>query len=779
MSYKTLFKTFLSLIIVGALASFAFAQSDVSIVPQPNSLKRLSGEFKLSSRTKIFAGDEAARQDAALLNDFLQKQYGFKLEVAADKPPKKHFIAFSHTGGDATKDSYRLTVTKRSIQISAGDGSGQFYALQTLFQLFPTRQSNNAIKIPAVEIADAPRFAYRGMHLDVGRHFFSIEFLKKYLDLMSQYKLNRFHWHLTEDQGWRIEIKKYPRLTEISAFRRETIVGRQAEEVNEKNIGKFKFDGQRYGGFYTQEQVKEIVAYAKSRHIMVIPEVELPGHSVAAIAAYPELGCGDPNKKYEPLTYWGVSPNIYCPKEETFKFLENVLSEVVALFPDSPYIHIGGDEAPKDAWKASPLAQEVIKREGLKDEHELQSYFIRRIEKFLNSKGKRIIGWDEILEGGLAPNATVMSWRGTSGGIAAAKQHHDVIMTPTDYAYFDYNQGDMKNEPISIGGFLPLERAYSYDPMPKELAPDEQKHILGVQANMWTEYLKTPEQVEYMLFPRMLALAENAWTRNEHKNYDLFLKRLPHQLAILDRLNVKYRIPEPDGLPKLVVTTDDKVTLNLSTLAPGGKIYYTLDGSVPTAASTAYIKPFEVKLDLDKKVPLNVVVVSQTGRSSVVFNSLLWRRSLLPAVEYSGNQTGVSAVAFDGQFNKAAKVEEKLSQISPTEWKPTTSFALEQFGKKETFAVVFDGYLNAPADGIYEFATESDDGSVLMIDGERIVDNDGYHSSQKVSGFAPLKKGFHRVRVIYFQGWGSATLNVFWAVKGQPLQPLDAALMHR
>jgi hexosaminidase len=368
------------------------------------------------------------------------------------------------------------------------------------------------------------------MHLDVVRHFFPLEFVKKYIDLMARYKMNTFHWHLTDDQGWRIEITKYPKLTEVGGCRKETMVA--------KNFKPYVGDNTPVCGFYTQAEAREIVQYARERFITVIPEIEMPGHATAAVTAYPELACTP--GPFEVATYWGVFEDIYCPKEETFAFLDEVLAEVTSIFP-SQYIHVGGDEVPKVRWKESPIAQEIIKREGLKDESELQSYFIRRVEKMLNARGRRLIGWDEILEGGLAPDATVMSWRGTQGGIAAARQGHDVIMTPNSHLYFDHYQGDPATEPLAIGGNSPLEKVYAFEPMPAELTGAEARHVLGAQANLWTEYIPTPQQAEYMVFPRLLALAEVVWTPAQLRELEAFRVRLAGQLKALDRLGVAYR----------------------------------------------------------------------------------------------------------------------------------------------------------------------------------------------------------------------------------------------
>ncbi len=387
--------------------------------------------------------------------------------------------------------------------------------------------SKPVIPLPRCKITDYPRYSYRGLHLDVCRHMFPVGFIKKYIDLMAMHKMNSFHWHLTEDQGWRIEIKKYPLLTSVGAWRKSSPVGR--------NEGQ---DSIPYGGFYTQDEVRDIVEYARKRFITVIPEIELPGHAQAALASYPHLSCtGGP---FEVWTWWGVSENIYCAgNEQVFEFLEGVLTEVMHLFP-SPYIHIGGDEAPKTRWKACPKCQRRIRSEKLADEHQLQSYFVTRIEKFLNSQGRNIIGWDEILEGGLAPNATVMSWRGTQGGIETARLKHPVIMTPGSPCYFDHYQADPSLEPLAICCFNPLEKVYAFEPTPQELTPEEATYIIGAQGNLWTEYIKTPEHAEYMAYPRAIALAEVVWSPKDKRNYDDFLIRLESHKLRLDYRGVNY-----------------------------------------------------------------------------------------------------------------------------------------------------------------------------------------------------------------------------------------------
>lgn len=513
--------------------------NEYSIIPQPNELIRKTGHFMLDENTSIVLMSDS--EDMGIVSrsfqSLVQQTVGLELTTKTKGSPTKGDVVFSIDDAVSEEEGYELLITSNQIKIKARKPVGLFYAIQTLKQLIPLETeaaSNHSLKIPAVEIKDSPRFQYRGMHLDVARHFFPVEFVKKYIDLIALHKMNTFHWHLTEDQGWRIEIKKYPKLTDIGAWRKETLVGhlRATDEANRI------FDNKRAGGFYTQEEVKEIVAYAKERFVTIIPEIEMPGHSQAALAAYPELACT--SGPFEVATWWGVFYDVYCPKEETFKFLENVLSEVFELFP-SKYIHIGGDECPKERWVESDFCQDLIKKENLGDEHGLQSYFIARMEKFINSKGRAIIGWDEILEGGLAPNATVMSWRGTKGGIEAAKLGHEVIMTPYSHLYFDFYQSDdTESEPLAIGGFTNVEKVYSYEPIPDELSDEEAKYILGAQANVWTEYIETGTQIEYMVLPRMTALSEVVWSLKEQRNWPDFVARLEDQFRRYDKLGLNY-----------------------------------------------------------------------------------------------------------------------------------------------------------------------------------------------------------------------------------------------
>lgn len=556
------------------------------IIPIPNELEINEGIFILDDQTTIKANSEF-KLASEFITSFIHKGMGVLLTQKEGLAPNNQIVFHLDTTFH-NPEGYQLQVTKDYIEIKANSVQGAFYAVQTLRQLLPPSFENgnynkSEVAIQCVHIEDEPQFEYRGMHLDVGRHFFSVDFIKKYIDMLALLKMNTFHWHLTEDQGWRIEIKKYPKLNKIGSYRKETLIGHYNDQPHQ-------FDNKSYGGYYTQEEVKEVVAYAEKLNITVIPEIEMPGHSQAALAAYPKLGCTE--KPIEVATKWGVFEDIYCTKEETFNFLEDVLEEVITLFP-SQYIHIGGDEAPKTRWKSCENCQNKIKTEGLKDEHELQSYFITRMEKYLKSRGRQIIGWDEILEGGIAPNASIMSWRGTKGAIQAAKQHHKVIMTPTSNCYFDYYQSDNENEPLAIGGFLPLKKVYNFNPIPQELTEEEAHYILGAQGNIWTEYMPTSEIVEYMMMPRAIAMSEVVWSSKKNKEYENFISRLEHFNVRLDHLEVNYANHLYEIQGKLN-SSDSQHSYSLTTLTKNKTIRYSLDGTEPTINSPIYLSPIVV-----------------------------------------------------------------------------------------------------------------------------------------------------------------------------------------
>jgi hexosaminidase len=507
----------------------ASAQKDaLPLLPAPEEIKKESGFFLLNSETVLFDSLNEFPGELNVFNEQLDQTYGYKLKIVTHPLSANYIQVFhGHEGNrNVPGESYVLRVSKQNVHLN-GYPEGVMHGLETLFLL---TNAQTEIHIPCLTIRDAPQFSWRGMHLDVCRHFFTKEEVKKYLDFLALYKFNVFHWHLTDDQGWRIEIKKYPLLTEKGSVRKETVIGKCSDTS--------KYDGKPYGGFYTQDDIREIVAYATERHILVVPEIEMPGHALAALAAYPQFSCT--GKPLEVGTTWGVFDDVYCPKPETFQFLEDVLSEVMELFP-GPYIHIGGDECGKKRWKECPHCQALMKQEGMKTENELQSYFIRHMEKFLNSKGKQLIGWDEILEGGLAPNAIVMSWRGEAGGIKAAHLKHYVVMSPGKPCYFDHYQSkDRSKEPLAIGGYNPLENVYAYNPLSPKLAPADRKYILGAQGNVWTEYITTFQQVEYMSIPRMIALSEALWSPAGKRNYADFKKRLIVHTALLEKMQVNY-----------------------------------------------------------------------------------------------------------------------------------------------------------------------------------------------------------------------------------------------
>lgn len=606
------------------------------LVPQPASVQVKEGRFILNSKMQIAYPSD--KPDWAMVGHYLSGS----LETATGM----HFKVAAGSGLDNSivlmvdpkiqnPEAYVLEVKRNQIVIKAKEAAGAFYAVQTLKQLLPPiiyGQTASPITnwvAPCVLIADVPRFTYRGMHLDVGRHFFPPEFIKRYIDLLAAHKINRFHWHLTEDQGWRIEIKKYPNLQKVASCRAQTLVGHDSDRP-------VKMDGKPHCGYYTQEEVKDIVDYAKQRFVTIVPEIEMPGHARAALAAYPELGCtGGP---YTVEETWGVFEDVFCAgNDKTFAFLEGVLTEVAALFPGT-YVHVGGDECPKERWKTCPKCQKRMATEHLKDEHALQSYFIGRAEQILNKLGKKLIGWDEILEGGLSPNATVMSWRGVEGGIEAARQRHDVIMTPTSNCYFDYYQSDPAHEPLAIGGYLPLEKVYAYEPVPAELNAEEAKHILGVQGNVWTEYMETPDKVEYMVFPRACAIAELGWIVPERKSWTDFGRRIKGHFARLDAMKVNYSKAYFDLNSKF-----ENGKLSLMCTDAASEIYYTLDGSDPSLKSQHFTVPFSIS----QSVVVRAAAFEGNQRVGNIFNQpiILHKASGKPYIlsrtpeKYNGSET--------------------------------------------------------------------------------------------------------------------------------------------
>ncbi|MBQ3608446.1 MAG: family 20 glycosylhydrolase [Bacteroidaceae bacterium] len=625
-------------------------EANYQIIPIPQEIVMgQDGAFTLANGTKVLypEGNEKMQKNAQFLADYVKELTGNTLSVEAGTEGKG--IILQVTPNEAQPEGYQLTVSADKVVINGGSEAGVFYGIQTLRKSIPAGQGIN-VSLPAVEINDAPRFSYRGAMLDVSRHFFTVDEVKSFIDMLALHNINRFHWHLSDDQGWRIEIKCRPLLTEKSSKRKETVIGR--------NSG--KYDGIPHEGFYTQEQIKEIIAYAADQHIIIIPEIDMPGHMQGALHAYPELGCtGGP---YEVWTQWGVSDDVLCAgNDEVLKFIEDVLGEVVELFP-SEYIHVGGDECPKTRWKECPKCQARIKELGIKGdskhtaEEYLQSFIINHAEKFLNSKGRQMIGWDETLEGGLAPNATVMSWRGEGGGIEAAKQKHNVIMSPNTYLYFDYYQTkDIDNEPLAIGGYLPLENVYKYEPMPKSLTPEEQKYIIGVQANLWVEYIATLAHVQYMELPRMAALSEIQWSAADKKDYENFLSRLPQLTSLYDVKNYNYATHAFDITARLVPNTEEEVLDVTFKTIDNCPIYYTLDGTEPTAASTKY----EGTLKLKESCVIKAKGIRPTGETRIFTEEVkIHKASFKPITmlqpinpQYAFEGAGVLLDGLKGNFN--------------------------------------------------------------------------------------------------------------------------------
>ena len=744
------------------------AQSPLPLIPVPREVVREERTITVPHTLRV-EGPPGTDLSAlrAYARELLKEETGWQPTLPRRAAPAG--VTLRLTGPDSAlgAEGYRLTALHRGVVIEAPTEAGLFYGLQTLRQLLHASKPGT---VPAVEITDAPRFRYRGMHLDVGRHFFPVEFIERYIDLLSRYKFNTFHWHLTDDQGWRLQINAYPRLTEVGSCRKETIL--------ERNFDPYVGDGIPYCGFYTQDEVRRVVTYAAARHITIVPEIEMPGHAQAAIAAYPELACTP--GPFEVSTVWGVDDDILCPSEYSFAFLEVVLTEVMALFP-GPYIHVGGDEAPKVRWKESALAQSRIQQEQLADEHALQSWFIQRIERFLNAHGRRLVGWDEILEGGLAPDATVMSWRGVSGGIAAAQQGHDVIMTPTSHAYFDYSQGDPTLEPLGAGGNLPLERVYAFEPVPPELTPTEAAHILGAQGNVWTEYLKTPDQVEWMVFPRMLAMAEVTWSPATARDWTSFVERLPGVLAQLDRLGVNYRTPNVLGLERDRLTLADTVRVTLRSPLPSGEIRYTLNGTAPSVASARYDGPFTLPVDT-AGATVTAAVFLPGGKVSPPRRATYARTTMLAAtVPPHGVEPGLCVEYSEGSFNSATAVTKARKDESTKgvggECRVAESVSLPGFQRQETYALVFTGYLHVARAGLYTLALSSDDGSVLEVDGRVVVDNDGWHSEQERSGMVALEAGYHPLVIRFVQGSGAAVLSGTIAFDGEAPAPLAGSFL--
>jgi len=703
------------------------------------------------------------------LTSYLETYYQSWLGAKQKLPPSPHPISLGIDGSQNTlPGSYTLEVSKNGIDIKGHDEEGVFYGIQTFIQLLPPHVSNNKIEIPFLTIKDHPRFGYRGLHLDVGRHFMPVDFIKKYIDYIALHKMNYFHWHLTEDQGWRIEIKKYPKLTQIGAWRNGTIIGRYPGRGN---------DNKKTGGFYTQAQIKEIVKYAADRYVTIVPEIEMPGHGSAAIAAYPYLSCfpDEPTKSYFPKNCawsgdstgkqvqqtWGVFSDVFCAgKEETFKFLQDVIDEVITLFPGK-YIHVGGDECPKANWKRCSNCQKIIKTNNLKDEHELQSYFIQRMEKYINSKGKTLIGWDEILEGGLAPNAVVMSWRGENGGIEAAKQNHEVIMTPGTPVYFDHSQTDNEDS-VTIGGYNSIEKVYAYEPIPAALNQDQGKYVLGSQANVWTEYMTNPRKIEYMLFPRLTALSEVLWSPKEKKDWSDFEKRLQVQFKRYDLWKANYSRAYYD-LKATVTPTEnfDGVLWKLETKVPSAEIK-----TVTHFAGRPYELKFNEGINYTAPIPVkstqlvaaismvNGKPISNPISQNILFNKATGKKITLttqPSNTYKG----------DGVFTLVNGIQNEMSLAKSKEFlgfSGTDCEALIDLGKEEKISNVIVHCLRESGSWIYQpqtvevfISSNGTDFTSVGLTDDFIIKTKGLETGTMKVGFA--EKNTRYVKVVV-KNWG-------------------------
>jgi hexosaminidase len=701
------------------------ADPNFGIIPAPASLVKTEGTFTFGKLT-ILKADKPKDKAVELLKDFILNNRGLNSRVIKYNPKVKGtgtaVILTARGSENLPAEGYKLTITPRKI-ILVGKGAGLFYGIQTLIQLFPVDQKAIA-NFPCMVINDQPRFGYRGMMLDVSRHFFNVAQVKKVLDLMAAYKLNNFHWHLVDGVGWRIEIKKYPKLTEVGGTRQQTMFGSNRDWP----------DGQPYTGFYTQDEIRDVVKYAAERYINIVPEIEMPAHSDAALRAYPELMCTPDTSVKNPARTTGL----YCPTEETFTFLENVLTEVMELFP-SRYIHIGGDEANKQPWKESAFCQNLIKQLNLKDENALQSYFIQRIEKFLNSKGRSIIGWDEILEGGLAPNATVMSWTGEQGGIAAAQQKHNVIMTPqTTGLYFDHYQSRSPLEPVSFGRYAVFSETYNYEPVPKVLTDDEKKYIIGVQGNLWTEYVPTVAKLQYQILPRLFALSEIAWSKPEKKDYKNFSEvRLAKHFERLDAMHYNYRVPTGfEVIDTMMIGA--QFTMAPKTVIPGAKIFYTLNGRDPLDTDLGYDAPVVFNIPPGEKRTFKTVVITPSGRRSLPTSTVMYNQGPIPATNYTGNSQGLKFTLVKGNFTSTDQLDYADKDTSGI----TKTLETTEFRKtRPNSGIIYEGYISIPADGIYNFYAATYNDTQLFIDDNKLGENEGAIS---------LLKGYHKIKIKNF-----------------------------
>ncbi|MEP3836196.1 MAG: family 20 glycosylhydrolase [Algibacter sp.] len=731
----------------------SFTQEQVSIIPKPSSLNLNKGSFKIEPNTELITNNESQQKAANYLTGLFRKAAGFNLKL--QNSIADGAILFETVEG-LKEGAYKLVVTPTSINIKATDESGFFNGVQTIRQLLPVEiESKETVAVdwfvPSVTIEDEPRFKWRGMHNDLSRHFIDVNEVKEFLDYLALYKMNTYHMHLTDDQGWRIEIKKYPLLTEKGAWRtpnnQDTICIERAQENKLYTIDEAKFktiDGERkYGGFFTQEQIKDIVAYADDRCITVVPEIDMPGHFKAAIDNYPFLSCTGQSGWDTVFTHPAC-----LGKDSTYEFMKNILDEVVGLFPYE-YIHIGGDEVNIASWKECPHCQKVIKENNLKDEHELQSFFNRDIEQFLHSKGKKLMGWDEIVEGGLTKDAAVMWWRGwrPEAPKKAAENGNELVITPTDAYYFDYlNEGNT------------LEKIYNYEPVPESFTVEEEANVLGIQANLWSEWIPSFKRLQYQAFPRMLAVAENAWASKENKDFEAFNSRVEAQYPRFDELGVYYYIPIVKGLDKtLAMVESTEVKLELAYPLDGVDIYYTTDGSIPTKETNKYTKPFVVN---------DTVEIKARAYKGDIFNDIkktkVEKKQFIPAVSVEPKTKGLKRFLITGKRKKVNEVS-----INTSKFEAVDSVDIADFKGKKPVNMVFTGYFKAEKDGIYQFETRSDGGDYLYIGDTLVVDNSGWHGPRKRYGNVALKAGWHPIKITYRPSDNPRVISAWYGLQGE------------
>ncbi len=740
------------------------------IIPQPQSLAPKKGAFKFSSNTKIVLSQdtEELRFLGSYLSNMFSKSAGFSLDQNVAKSADDNTVFLNLTSIQGNDEAYHLDISSKGVVISANHASGLMYGVQSLRQLLPDAiesksvQANVTWSVPAVHIEDEPRFEYRGMQMDVSRHFFDVDELKIFIDRLALFKFNRFHIHLTDDQGWRLQINQYPKLTENGAWRTmnghdEVCIERAKTdptfEIPKKHFKTINGE-ERYGGFYTQEQMKDVINYAMDRGITIVPEIDMPGHMRAAIDSYPELSlaCNEDAR-------WGKTFSVpLCPCEEgVFDFVENVLSEVAELFPGE-YIHIGADEVEKDTWAKAPHCKALMKREGLKSVEELQSYFVKRVEKFLNSKGKKMIGWDEALEGGINSSTTIMYWRGwrPEKPVEAAEGGHNVIMTPTSHSYFDYQPNGES-----------LSHVYNFDPIPEALKGKHEENIKGVQANLWSEYIPNLQRLDYMSMPRMMSMAEVAWSDQEKDETD-FLTRVDGIYPRLDLMGINFYLPDLPNLPSsnVFVTTD---TLHIEKPDIIDEVRYTTDGSIPDASSTLYEKPITVTSPVTFKIGS-----FRKGRRVKVYEAVFEKQTYRKP-ENVETKPGLVLKRYHGSFSSVSDMEKKR----PVKSSVIETVKIPEGGKRDNFGLSYKGYFIAPKAGVYSFYLSSDDGSTLEIGNKMVIDNDGRHAAKEVRGQIALEKGKHPIVIKFFEAGGSESLKFQYHLKGEKeeKQPVPSSLL--